>query len=107
MIHRGGICRGGAGVEFRGHVENGMIRPSEPIDLPNGTEVEIRPLVTTSEAERELIESNRRFWARPSLEDLIREQGIEPIQDLEEFAGVWPSDEDIDDFLKWLREVRL
>ncbi len=41
---------------------------------------------------------------------LAREQGVEPIEDfdqfLEEVGGVWPKEENLDDFLAWLRDQR-
>jgi hypothetical protein len=49
--------------------------------------------------------SSDEIWDPPSLEELVRRQGTEPIDDPEELAGVWPED-DLDDgfeeeFRKW------
>ncbi len=41
---------------------------------------------------------------------LAAEQGVKPVEDfdqfLDEMSGVWPADENLDDFLDWLREQR-
>jgi hypothetical protein len=41
---------------------------------------------------------------------LAAEQGVKPVEDfdqfLEEVGHVWPEEENLDDFLAWLRELR-
>lgn len=50
------------------------------------------------------------FWRHKSLDELIAEQGIQPIEDfqrlLDEVGDLWPEDESVDDFLAWLRQTR-
>lgn len=50
------------------------------------------------------------FWRHKSLDELIAEQGVQPIDDfegfLDEIGGVWPEEESIDEFLAWLAELR-
>lgn len=49
----------------------------------------------------------RTFRESASLEQLIAEQGVTPIQNIDELAGdFWPEDEGPDDFVNWLREER-
>ena len=48
-----------------------------------------------------------RFWRRPSIEELAREQHIEPVTDLDTLqSGAWPEDESLDDFLSFLYQER-
>lgn len=35
----------------------------------------------------------------PTVQDLARFQGVEPLTDITTFAGIWPEDEDVDEFL--------
>ena len=42
----------------------------------------------------------------PSALDLALAQGIEPIENLDSFSGIWPEDENIDGFLETVREWR-
>lgn len=42
----------------------------------------------------------RSFWDMPTLDELAEEQGIEPVERLEDLvSGFWPEDESVDDFL--------
>ena len=54
---------------------------------------------TKSDEERE--QAHARVW------ELARQQGVKPIQNMEDLKGdFWPEDENIDDFLSWVRELR-
>ena len=54
---------------------------------------------TKSEEERE--QAHARVW------ELARQQGVRPIQNMEDLKGdFWPEEESIDDFLSWVRELR-
>jgi hypothetical protein len=47
------------------------------------------------------------FWRSKSVEQLAREQGVQPVDNPDDLLGdFWPEDESIDDFLAWLQEVR-
>jgi hypothetical protein len=49
----------------------------------------------------------RTFRESASLEQLIAEQRVTPIQDIDELVGdFWPEDENPDDFVNWLRKER-
>lgn len=47
---------------------------------------------------------------RAMLEKRLAEKGVQPIQDfdqfLEEMGDVWPENEDLDEFLAWLKQLR-
>lgn len=50
------------------------------------------------------------FWRHKSVDELIAEQGVQPIEDFQRFlaeiGGVWPEEESVDEFLAWLGEMR-
>jgi hypothetical protein len=47
------------------------------------------------------------FWRTKTVEELAEEQGIKPVENPDELLGdFWPEDENIDDFLLWLRRLR-
>ncbi len=46
------------------------------------------------------------FRARPTLEELCAQQGKSPVDDISVFAGAWPNDEPVEDFLAALRDWR-
>lgn len=48
----------------------------------------------------------REFFARKSLAELAREQGVGPIEDIGVFAGGFPEDEDLDELLAELDRLR-
>lgn len=46
------------------------------------------------------IADGRSFWDLPTLDELAEEQGIEPVERLEDLVSdFWPEDEDVDEFL--------
>ena len=46
------------------------------------------------------------FEANPTLEELLKQQGKGPINNLSVLAGGWPDDEPVEDFIAALREWR-
>ena len=87
-------------MEFRGIYQDGIIRPTEEVNLPEGTEVEFHATRNgTSKAEL-------KNWESKSVEELAREQGIMGPTNLDNLRGTWPEEDDIDEFLNWLRESR-
>ena len=50
------------------------------------------------------------FWRPKNLDELIAEQGVQPIEDfqgfLDEIGDVWPEEESADEFIAWLRRSR-
>lgn len=81
-------------MTMTGKISQGKIELSQPVNLPEGTEVQVE--VTPVES----------LWANLSAEELARRQNVRPIQSLDDLAGDWPSDDSIDDFLQMIREVR-
>ena len=58
-------------------------------------------------AEQPVNRYGRTFRESATLEQLIAEQGVTPIQNIDELVGdFWPEDEGPDDFVNWLREQR-
>jgi hypothetical protein len=48
----------------------------------------------------------RPFWESPSLEELAEQQGVTPVEDLEELAKLWPVHDDPDDLLRFILQER-
>jgi hypothetical protein len=50
------------------------------------------------------------FWRHKSLDELIAEQGVRPIDDfqgfLDKISDFWPEEESADEFIAWLAETR-
>ena len=82
-------------MTFRGHMQNGVAVLDTPAGLPDGTPVRV-------EVER----ADSPFWQNKSVSELIREQGLPPIENLEELAGDWPEEDSVDEFLAFIREAR-
>jgi hypothetical protein len=49
---------------------------------------------------------NSDFWTEKSAVELAREQNVKPIQSADELAGDWPPEDSLDEFLRFIREVR-
>lgn len=101
-------------MEFRGVFENGVVRPTEPVGLPEGTRVEFHPVASngappvprTPTPLGELERLSREVRANRSIEVILAEQGAKPIRSIDDLAGQWPGDEDdTEDFLRFLREI--
>ena len=91
-------------MEYRGTVSHGMIQPSEPLKLPEGTEVAFHPVA--SQTREQSAAENGQFWRGFTLDELAREQGVAPAQALDDLAGDWPEEDDINEFLRSIREWR-
>jgi hypothetical protein len=79
------------------------------VDEPRIVSVDAVELVDSgsheSEPKQPVNRHGRTFRESASLDQLIAEQGVTPIQDIDELAGdFWPEDESSDDFINWLRE---
>lgn len=47
------------------------------------------------------------FWATPSLDEIIAQQGTKPVENLATLQGdFWPENESVEDFLAFLDESR-
>jgi hypothetical protein len=98
-------------MEFRGIYENGVIRPSEPVNLPDGTEVEFHALAgrNGSAAPANGQQAPRKNWTNRSAAELAAEQGVKPVASIQELMRDWPDDDpadSVDEFLRQLREWR-
>ena len=82
-------------MTYRGHIKNGVAVLDEPVNLPDGTPVQV---------EVERIDAD--FWRNQSAEELARAQGIKPCVDPADLVADWPEDEPIDDFLALIRRSR-
>jgi hypothetical protein len=45
------------------------------------------------------------FYSSKTAEQIAEEQGVKPIKDLSQLAGIFPADE-VDDFIEWVRANR-
>lgn len=88
-------------MEFRGIYEDGVVRPTGPVNLPEGTEVEFQPTVRPAAKG-----SSGDFWRVPTLEELAREQGVQKPVSPGDLRGDWPEEDSIDEFLRQVREGR-
>jgi len=91
-------------MDFQGIFENGVVRPTEPVSLPEGAKVEFHAVAERVEAEIE--RSTREFFANRSLDELLAESGVQPLRCLGDLAIDWPPEDDIDEFIRSLREWR-
>ena len=78
-----------------GKIIDGQITLSQPVNLPDGTEVQVEVHPAPSD-----------FWANLSAEELAQRQGVLPIRSLDDLAGDWPAEDSVDEFLDLVRKVR-
>jgi hypothetical protein len=48
----------------------------------------------------------RPFWESPSLDELAEQQGVTPVEDLQEVAKLWPVNDDPDELLGFILQER-
>jgi hypothetical protein len=48
----------------------------------------------------------RPSWESLSIEELAEQQGVKPVEDLQEIANLWPMDDDPDDLLRFILDER-
>jgi hypothetical protein len=101
-IHRplGSPVRCTFGPELEGAVLSLLrryVRAEGWAELDDGGEIRTLELESLEDAE---LTAGRTFWDLPTLDELAEEQGVEPVERLEDLAdGTWRDDESIDDFL--------
>ncbi len=99
-------------MEFRGVYENGVVRPTEAVNIPEGTEVEFHPVAANGAPARgatpveDLERLSREARANRSLEELARQQGVGPLRSIEDLRIDGLEGEDVDEFLRSVREGR-
>jgi predicted DNA-binding antitoxin AbrB/MazE fold protein len=86
-------------MDFRGVYEHGVIRPTEPVSLPEGTEVSCQPIGGPQGLASQ-------FWLRESVETLAERQGVRPIDSIESLHADWADDEPIEELLASIRASR-
>ncbi len=87
-------------MDFRGIFEDGVVRPTEPVSLPEGSAVDCRA------ADASAGTAPNGFWNGQSLEALAISQGVRPLRTIKDVQGEWPADESVDDFIKSVRSGR-
>lgn len=87
-------------MDFRGIFEDGVVRPTEPVNLPQGSQVECHTVGGAARSDA------NHFWAGPSLDALADEQGVQPIRALSDVRGDWPAEDAFDDFLQSVKVGR-
>lgn len=92
-------------MDFRGKFDHGVVRPTEPVTLPEGTEVECRTLGPTNGTNVPGLGRDG-FWDSRSIEDLGREQRTPLHSTPADLRGDWPREEGIDEFLEFLNKAR-
>jgi predicted DNA-binding antitoxin AbrB/MazE fold protein len=106
------ICapaQGAFAVDFRGIYEDGMIRPTGDVNIPDGAEIEFH-VVPSPDPSRspltpeQLARLDRLARSPKSIQQLISEQGTQPIRSLEDLRVAGVQDDDVDDLLRSLRE---
>jgi hypothetical protein len=48
----------------------------------------------------------RPTWDHLSLEELAEQQGVKPVNNLEEVASLWPVDDDPDELLRFILDLK-
>jgi hypothetical protein len=80
----------------QGRVEKGMVVLDQPLPLPDGTPVQVKPIAAPHAS----------FWESYSLDDLARQQGISAAGTIEDLLRGWPADDQDDDFEEAFRRWR-
>ena len=96
-------------MEFRGIYENGVIRPTGSVNLPEGTEVEFHPVAgngTPALSPGQIRDMQDRFWKGRSIQELAAEQGVGPLRSTEALRNPDITDEDIEALEQIIRERR-
>lgn len=86
-----------------GRVIKGQIQLPQPLNLPDGTVVEVD---VPSSSDAEMLAASRRFWVGDSLAEIFARQNVKPVSKLQDLAGDWPADESVDGFVAQVRKGR-
>jgi len=82
-------------ITYRGSIKDGVAVLDSAVTLPDGTRVRV-----------EVEPADNAFWSGKSVDELAREQGIQPPCNSANLAIDWPKEESVDEFLTLVREVR-
>jgi predicted DNA-binding antitoxin AbrB/MazE fold protein len=87
--------------EIEAIYEGGVFKPVVPVELPEYQRVTVLVSADPPSAHA------RTFDEAPTLDELAREQGVQPITDPLSIGGdFWPEDEDLDEFIATIRKWR-
>jgi hypothetical protein len=78
-----------------GKINHGRIELSQPVGLPDGTEVQVDVRLIGSDFSQNL-----------SADELARRQQVQPVKSLDDLAGDWPAEDSLDEFLDSIRKAR-
>lgn len=99
-------------MDYRGTFRGGVIRPDSPVRMPDGTTVEFRALgngrvsVRRTRGVSALERNDRRARRGVTLAALAREQKVRAVRSVEDMAMPGLEGEDVDEFLRSVREGR-
>lgn len=82
-------------MRLTGRLEHGQILLAAPLDLPDGTSVEVELRLVSPE-----------FWRGVPLAEVASRQHVLLPPTLADLAGEWPEDDSIDEFLATVHEGR-
>ena len=78
-------------------------RPSAASLLQEQQEVLRRLIESLAPDEKAIDRANENFWKSRSIDEIIREQQIAPIDDMRTLAfSDWPEDESVDEFIAFM-----
>ncbi|MCY4453689.1 MAG: hypothetical protein OXC01_17240 [Immundisolibacterales bacterium] len=80
---------------------------ADSVDIRDGNEsVRKETRADESGAEAARWDRDQSFWSSVPLTELAETQGVAPLEDVESMVALWPSDDDPDDMLAHVLEVR-
>lgn len=88
-------------MEFQGVFDGGVVRPTEPVELPPGTPVEFHCI----DSRRAAVPSHE-FWNGGDLSHVTKNASANHPRSVADLRGDWPADDSLDEFLAELRRMR-
>jgi hypothetical protein len=85
-------------VAITGTVESGSSTQPQAVRLDRLEVLDPSPLETPA--------NGTEFWERPTVAQLAERQGVQPMSTIDDLAGDWPEDDNLDDFLSTVRQGR-
>jgi len=82
-------------LTLMGTIEHGRIVLAQPLDMPDGTSVEVR-----------LLPLMPGFWTGLSLAELAQQQPVTASASPSDLIGNWPDTDSVDDLIEFVREGR-
>ena len=89
-------------MDYRGTFEDGVIKPEGDVNLPNGTPVEFHAV---GDQEAAIARADHLAKNPPTIDELIKEQGVRPIKSLDELGSAELFDDfDVDEFIRSIKD---